>query len=158
MEIKASDGTSDLVTGVSTLVYGGTLSVTNVGGTLTTNSSFTLFSAGTYEGSFSSINPVTPGSGLAWDLSSLNSGVLKVMAGASEPTHIGGIEVSGSNLIFNGTGGTAGGTYYVVASTNVALPLNNWTRLATNVFDASGNFNVTNAMSGPREFFRIEVP
>ena len=158
MEIKASDGTSDLITGVNTLVYGGTLSVTNVGGTLTNGASFTLFSATTYQGSFSSINPATPGSNLAWDLTGLTNGILKVVAGASTPPHIGGIEASGANVILRGTGGTAGATYYVVASTNVALPLINWTRLATNVFDAGGNFNVTNAMNGAREFFRIELP
>ena len=159
MELKASDGTSDLVTGVNTLVYGGTLSATNIAGTLTNGASFKLFTATTYEGAFSSISPTTPGSGLAWDLTGLtNNGTLKIVAGAATPPHIGGIAASGASVIISGTGGTASANYYVVSATNVALPLINWTRLATNVFDAGGNFNFTNVMSGPREFFRIELP
>jgi hypothetical protein len=48
-----------------------------------------------------------------------------------------------STLVFSGTNGTAGGTYYVLTSTNVALPLNDWTPIVTNTFDGSGNFNAT---------------
>jgi autotransporter-associated beta strand protein len=158
MELNKAAGTNDQIVGVTTLVYGGTLVVTNLAGTLAPGDSFPLFSATTYQGSFSSISPATPGSGLAWDLTGLTNGTLKVIVGASTPPHISDIETSGSNVILSGSGGPHGGTYYVVTSTNVASPLINWTRLATNVFDGSGNFNVTNAMSGPRQFFRIELP
>jgi hypothetical protein len=159
MKLNKGVGTYDQILGVNTLVYGGTLAVTNLAGTLARGDSFSLFSAAAYQGSFSSISPATPGSGLAWDLTGLtNNGTLKIVAGASNPPHIGGIGTSGSSVVLSGTGGTAGANYYVVSSTNVALPLINWTRLATNVFDGSGNFNITNLMNGPREFFRIELP
>ncbi len=158
MQLNKSAGTYDRVVGLSTLVYGGTLVVTNLAGTLAPGDSFPLFSATAYEGSFSSVSPATPGSGMAWDLTGLTNGVLKIIVGPSTPPHIGGIRTSGSNVILSGTGGANGGSYYVVASTNVAAPLLNWTRLSTNVFDGSGNFNVTNAMNGPREFFRIQLP
>jgi hypothetical protein len=132
--------------------------VTNLAGSLAPGDSFHLFTATTYLGSFNSISPTTPGSGLAWDLSDLPNGTLKVMVGAANPPTIGGIEVSGGNVIISGTGGTQGDTYYVVSSTNVALPLVDWTPVATNVFGPGGVFSVTNAVSGPSEFFRIQLP
>ena len=35
------------------------------------------------------------------------------------------------------------GTYYVLTTTNIALPLTQWTRLATNLMTTSGNFTIT---------------
>jgi hypothetical protein len=60
-----------------------------------------------------------------------------------------GIGVSGTNLTLNGTNGLASGTYYVLASTNLTLPLSQWTPVATNMLDANGDFTivVTNAVS-----------
>jgi len=52
-----------------------------------------------------------------------------------------------TNFIFTGTGGIAASNYFVLTSTNLALPLVNWTRLVTNQFDASGKFGATNAKS-----------
>jgi len=54
-----------------------------------------------------------------------------------------GISLSGTNLVMNGTNGLATGTYYVLASTNLSLPLNQWTPVATNMLSASGNFTIT---------------
>jgi hypothetical protein len=33
----------------------------------------------------------------------------------------------------------------MLASTNLSLPLNQWTPMATNLLTASGNFTITNA-------------
>ena len=65
---------------------------------------------------------------------------------------------TGNNLIFSGTGGTPAAQYYILASTNLALPLADWTRLATNKFDANGNFSYTNGVgkNTPREFFILK--
>ncbi|MGA2748591.1 MAG: PKD domain-containing protein [Verrucomicrobiota bacterium] len=60
----------------------------------------------------------------------------------AEPS-IGGIELSGANLVFNGINGAFGRTYYVLMSSNLGLPLSQWTRVATNVLSASGNFTMT---------------
>jgi hypothetical protein len=56
----------------------------------------------------------------------------------------GGVTFGGTNLVFSGTGGTAGKNYFVLASTNLALPLASWTAIGTNSFDAAGNFSFTN--------------
>jgi hypothetical protein len=59
-----------------------------------------------------------------------------------------------------GTGGVTNGTYYVLTSTNISAPLTNWTRLLTNQFDASGNFNFTNSISpdAPQDFYLLQLP
>jgi hypothetical protein len=63
------------------------------------------------------------------------------------------------NLIFTGVGGPAGGTNYLVATTNLAIPAAQWTRLATNKFDASGNYAITNALPAnlPQRFYRVSL-
>jgi uncharacterized repeat protein (TIGR03803 family) len=56
---------------------------------------------------------------------------------------IGSLKFSGTNLVLNGVNGFSGGTYYVLTSTNVLLPLSQWTRVATNVAVTNGNFAFT---------------
>jgi autotransporter-associated beta strand protein len=65
---------------------------------------------------------------------------------------------SGGNLVFSGTNGPENGAYYVLTSTNLALPLSNWTSIATNTFSPTGAFSVTNAVSVSPSFFIIEIP
>jgi hypothetical protein len=47
----------------------------------------------------------------------------------------------------------------VLASTNLGLPLANWTVLSTNAFDAGGNFSFTNPLNpnaAAQEFYILE--
>ena len=86
MEINKSgvDLTNDAVKGVSTLTYGGTLTVTASGDLLALGDSFQLFAAGSYVGSFASFNLPDLGDGLAWDNSTLaTDGTIRV--GAASP-------------------------------------------------------------------------
>jgi fibronectin-binding autotransporter adhesin len=55
MELNAAAGTSDLVRGLSTVAYGGSLVLSNIAGTITALNVFKLFSAGSYNGAFTSI-------------------------------------------------------------------------------------------------------
>ena len=77
-----------------------------------------------------------------------------------QPT-ITGISLSGTQLVLNGTNGLASGTYHVLTSTNLALPLNQWTAVATNRLSASGNFNITatNAVNpnDAERFFTLQL-
>jgi hypothetical protein len=52
--------------------------------------------------------------------------------------------ISGMNFILSGTNGTANGTYYLMATTNLTTPLTNWVSLTTNSFDGNGAFYLTN--------------
>jgi hypothetical protein len=142
------DGTSnDVVEAAANITYGGTLNLANISGApLMAGNSFQIFNAATYSGSFSSITPATPGSGLTWNTSQLSSGIISVVGGPNGPV-VGSTKVAGGNFIFSGTGGSNGGTYYVLTSTNLLTPLPGWTPIATNMYDSSGNFSVTNPLS-----------
>ena len=153
-------GTNDMVQAAANITYGGTLNLVNIAAhrwRLETASTSSVRRA--ISGSFASITPATPGAGLAWNTNQLGSGIVNVVTAPSQPM-IGSTKVSGGNLIFSGTGGTAFGTYYVLTSTNLATPLANWTPLSTNSFDGSGNFSVTNAINpgNPRQFYLLKTP
>ena len=146
-------GVNDEVQAGAGIIYGGTLNLVNISGApYAVGNLFQIFNAASYAGSFVNITPATPGTGMAW---SLSSGFLSV---ASAPV-VNNIHVSGGNLIFSGTNGTASGNYAVLTTTNVATPLANWTSLVTNSFDGTGAFSVTNAISGskPQQFYTIKL-
>ncbi|HTB83858.1 MAG TPA: hypothetical protein VK742_09410 [Candidatus Sulfotelmatobacter sp.] len=162
MKISKLAGTNDqiVLTGGGSLTYGGGLTVTNLGGTLALNDTFTLFVAGSYIGSITSSNLPPLASGLAWNTSGLtNNGSITVVAGPpATPPVITGESLIPGNLVLKGTNGSVNGTFYVVTTTNLTTPMTNWTYLFTNQFDGSGNFNVTNPYTPqwPASFFRIK--
>jgi hypothetical protein len=67
---------------------------------------------------------------------------------------------SGANLIFTGGGGPAGGTNYLVATTDLSLPMAQWPPVATNRFDVVGNYTITNPIPAgiPQRFYRLSLP
>ena len=150
-------GVNDQIQAGGAITYGGTLNLVNISGApYVAGNSFQLFSGTSYSNSFASIVPATPGAGLAWDTSQLNSlGFLNVV-NATHPV-ISSTAVSGGNLIFSGSGGSANGTYYVLTTTSLTNALSNWTVVSTNTFDAGGNFSVTNAINpaNPQRFYSI---
>jgi hypothetical protein len=157
VELNRNIGTNDVIRGAATINYGGTLTITNVAGTLTPGDSFRVFYAGAYTGGFAAIVPPMPGSGLAWDITGLTNGTLRAVV-APRP-RINAIAQSGANLVISGSNGIPNGSYYVLTSTNVSAPLATWTRLATNAFSAAGTFSFTNAVdASARRFFAIQLP
>jgi alpha-tubulin suppressor-like RCC1 family protein len=68
-----------------------------------------------------------------------------------------GVSWAGTNLVLNATNGQSGGTYFTLTSTNLGLPLNQWTRVGTNILSVSGSFTITatNAVhpNTPSQFF-----
>jgi fibronectin-binding autotransporter adhesin len=160
MEVNATTLASDLIQGLTSVTYGGVLKVVNASGTYTTGNSFKLFDSQAYVGAFASINPATPGAGLAWDTSSLAvNGILKVVSVASPP-HFNSPVLSGSTLTLSGGGGTPNTDYILLASTNVALSVPNWDRVTTNQFDSGGNFSISMPVNPgvPQRFFLIQLP
>ena len=67
---------------------------------------------------------------------------------------------SGANLVFTSSGGPAGGTNYLTATTNLATPVSQWPRVATNKFDLAGNNLFTNSLPAglPQQFYRLSLP
>lgn len=68
--------------------------------------------------------------------------------------------LNGSNVVIAGTNGPASGTFYVLSTTNLALPRSSWTCVATNDFDGHGNFNFTNPIvtGSPQSYYILQLP
>jgi hypothetical protein len=72
--------------------------------------------------------------------------------------------LSGATLTLTGGNGVSNGRYVVLASTNLTLPLTQWTPILTNLYDASGRFSALIALtntSNPnadRQFFVLAFP
>ena len=142
---------SDQIQGPTTVNYGGTLVITNVtsDGTLLTNGeTFPLFTAASHTGNFASIVG-SPGAGLAYQFDPATGKLTVVTSTARSVPRITNISLSGTTLTISGTNGTANGTYVLLGSTNVALPLSQWTPLLTNSFDGSGNLNLQTNIVNP---------
>jgi autotransporter-associated beta strand protein len=154
MKLNALAGTCDQLNAGS-ISFGGALTVTNVAGTFAAGQSFQLFLGGSYSGSFRTISLPALGAGLVWSNSLVANGGLQVLK--LQP-NISSIALTGTNLTFSGTGGVPNMTYCLLAATNLALPLADWTRVLTNVFDSQGGFTVTNLISGPEQYYLIRVP
>jgi autotransporter-associated beta strand protein len=157
MKLDNLNHTNDQVSVAGGLTYGGTLVLTNLTGSPANGDSYVLFNASSYSGSFSSLAPSTPGSGLAWDASQLAvSGILKVIA----QMQISGISVSGTSLSISGAGGNTNGTYHVRTSTNAAASLASWTVLGGGSFDSHGNFNFSGSINpaDQRRFYIVVEP
>jgi hypothetical protein len=73
--------------------------------------------------------------------------------------NVASISMAGNSLSLNGNYGGLSATYYVLASTNLSLPVTQWTRVATNVL-GGGNFSITltNALNPdvPQQFYILQ--
>jgi T5SS/PEP-CTERM-associated repeat protein len=161
MEISKTGSTltNDQVQINGGVTYAGFLRVTNVGSTtLSAGDRFQLFPASGYSGAFSAITLPPLATGLTWTNKLSFDGSIEVLP-APGP-YFASTLLSGTNLIVSGTGGPTNATYFVLASTNVALPLTNWIRLLTNQFTSTGNFTFTNPIAGafPHRFYTLQVP
>jgi PKD repeat protein len=65
--------------------------------------------------------------------------------------------LSGGNLVLSGVNGPAGQQYRILSTTNVALPLVNWTPVYTNTFNADGSYGYTNSTPGSKVDFLLLV-
>jgi alpha-L-fucosidase len=73
---------------------------------------------------------------------------------------VGGIQAFNGNIIITGANASAGAAYYLLGTTNLAVPMSNWTVLSTNQFEPDGSFSVTNLSSSNwvRGFYRLRQP
>jgi autotransporter-associated beta strand protein len=156
MEVNKTAHTSDLVTGATTITYGGTLVLKNLSGTLQPGDTFTLFSAGTYLGSFTGWVSDTPNQIVTWDIRQLapgGNGTVKVLTAEAARVTLQSV-VSGGRL-------------------NLSWPQIGWELqhqvnpltigISTNWVPVPGS-TTTNAVSlpidinEPTEFFRLVFP
>ena len=154
--MSLTPSSNEQIAGLTGVTYDGALVVTNTSASpLTFGSQFTLFNCtGPVSGNFSSVTILPLGAANG----SFNpaTGVLTIIP-APQPT-INPPTVSGSNLILTGTGGTPSGSYNLLTTTNLTIPLADWTTNATGTFDGSGAFS--NAIpidpTQPVEFFLLQ--
>ena len=154
MALNAAAGTNDLVAGVTSLNYGGTFAITNLGGTLNPGSSFKLFSAAAFTGSF--LNSTGSfGGGLGWTFNPTN-GVLSVISTtAANPTNVAASVTDGA-LTLSWPADHLG--WILQAQTNEL-----GAGLSTNWVDIAGSeTNNTRAINldpaSPTVFFRLRHP
>jgi fibronectin-binding autotransporter adhesin len=163
LKLNPANGTNSWI-GAYGITYGGSLTVTNLSTAFTNGQTFQLFVAanGVYNAAtFSSVTlPTVPGVTWTTNLAvngTITATVVPVIPPTPTITHIG---LVGADLHLNGTNGALGGTFYVVASTNLTVPLTNWPAISTNTFTGSGTFNVTvtNAVDPnvPQTFYSIK--
>ncbi|MGA2852726.1 MAG: autotransporter-associated beta strand repeat-containing protein [Verrucomicrobiota bacterium] len=141
----APSNTTFVVAGVITNSGSASLIVSNAGPDLAVGDKFTLFSQAVSNGA--AITVTGGGIGITWDNNlAVDGSVTVATAPATGPgifTNKPGITsftMNVANVVISGTNGQAGDAYYLLASTNVALPLSQWTAVATNVLGANGSF------------------
>jgi fibronectin-binding autotransporter adhesin len=162
MKLDAGNGTNDVIAAGTLSYAGGTLLVSNLGGTLANGATFRLFNSSSYPAtSFSSITLPSLAAGLGWQTNLTVDGSIKVISVGLPPSpKIGGISLSGGNIVLSGTNNAGSdGTYHVLTTTNISLPLANWTVLTNGAFDTQGNFSSTNAAgTNQQQFYILQVP
>ncbi len=146
----ANPNSDRIVNNNGTNIFGGTLTINNLGAAPQAGDTFQLFTSFTNTGSFATLNlPVLP-SGLGWNNSLTLNGRLTVVTTILVPTNppaITNFSLIGGNVVISGTNGQTGGTYYLLATTNLMTPRDQWKTVATNVLDGNNyTFIGTNAV------------
>ena len=152
---KALQTNDSVVAGM--LTYGGTLTVTNLAGTLAAGNTFQLFDATNYTGNFSATNLPPLGRGLAWNWTPTN-GTLAVVATVPVFTAFSS-SANGFSLTFSSPARLTGANYTIYATTNLALPISNWTVITTGVFGgAPVIYQDHTATNYPARFYKLVSP
>jgi autotransporter-associated beta strand protein len=156
LEISKSSHTNDQLVAGGALNYGGTLVVTNLGGTLAAGDSFKLFRAGSFNGTFASNSLPTLNAGLGWSTAALGGGILNVIQ--ATPTNL-VWSVSGTNLTLSWPADHTG--WRLLMQTNHLV---NGISSNTNDWGTVANSQQTNQIALPvnptssSEFYRLVYP
>jgi fibronectin-binding autotransporter adhesin len=152
---RGSAPNSDLLV-APTINLGGTLVLTNIGAPLHVGDTFTLFH-GTLAGTFASI--ITPNYYTFNTTQVAVNGTVTVTS-YTPPTMTADYSAFSSGVItFNATGGIPGNAVSVLSSTNLSVPLTNWTAVATGNFAGDGSFTapVTVDTTIPSQFYILSA-
>ena len=153
MSVNADTSGADLVQGITTANYDGTLILTNTAGTLTNGQTFQLFSAAAHSGTFATIQSTDGGATWSFDPATGVATVLSTMA--TTPTNISfTINPAGTELYLTWPGSHRG---WLAQSNAVSLAdAGQW-------FDIPGSDSVTNLVveidkSLGNVFYRLRKP
>lgn len=157
MEVNRTNAPNADRLAASSITFGGTLTVTNLGSTLLAGDAFQLFS-GAISGTFATTNlPALSSTNLHWDVSLLSSqGILKVAANTAATPTITAPAVSGTNFSLLVTASQAGFNYVLQGTTTLAPAA--WKGLQTNAGTGGTlNFLFPITPGNPQQFFRISA-
>ncbi len=130
LRINSSSSTSDLLQGMTSVTYGGTLTVTDLGNALALGSTFTLFNGSSYNGGFNSLVLPSLPTGLSWNVSQLTvNGSISVVNSAATPA-------------FNPPGGSYVGTQPITVTISSLTPG------ATIYYTTNGTAPTSSSLSG----------
>jgi beta-mannanase len=145
---------ADLIS-AATLVYGGTLTVANLGGALQSGDTFQLFS-GAINGTFAATNFPALSANLVWDTSKFYSqGILAVALQAAPSPVILPPSWNGTNFVVQVN--SLSGYNYALQMTPQLAPAS-WVNIQTNPGGGTLNFTVPINPTNTQQFFRIWVP
>jgi autotransporter-associated beta strand protein len=158
---RANTPNSDqIVSTLSTVTYGGTLIITNIGAALQPGDTFTLFSgSGLSGGSFSSI-VTSDYYGIDTSKLAVNGTITVTNVFKPAFSAVNFSSLANGTITLNVTNGPANGTVNVLTSTNLALPLNQWTTNSTATFDGNGNLSsdtITVDQTVPQLFLQLQA-
>ena len=148
--------------GIFTNVVSVTLASTNNGASLY----YTLDGSLPSTNAFLYSNPITLTGSATLKVNAIESGYNNSVSSNAtftiiSPLHITSIGLSGSTLTLKAANGLTNGTYYLLMSTNVTLPLSQWTPVLTNAFDQNGNLSLSTNIINPadaQKFYILQTP
>jgi len=144
-----------------TAVPGGIL-VTNYIGNLLPGSQASISVVAQPTGAGQFLNAATCSSGVTDPAKANNSlPAVKTIVLSPPPPKVAASAAAGGNVVLHGSSGMPGWPCLVLSSTDPRAPLNTWTPVATNYFDASGNVTVTitnTARNVPARFYLLVEP
>jgi autotransporter-associated beta strand protein len=151
--------------GTLTLSSTTTVTVNNTGAQLTpgTYALITSATGASVSGTVPSSVTVTGNGAAGTATLAISGGTLNLVVATAPPPqlHFTSISIKGNTLTFSATNGQDGGPFTLFESTNLLLPISQWTPVFTNSFNSSGAINLsTNVVNPgtPNEFFLIEEP
>ncbi len=143
---RTNTPTVNKISGLTTVTYGGTLTVTNIGQTLQASDTFTLFQSGAYAGGFTNLVLPTLSAGLGWNTNNLavngTIAVVSLIGVTVAPATTNVIYGTSVTLTANVTG-TGPFTYqWYDNNTNAITGQTNSTLTVAPAVAASGNYTV----------------
>jgi fibronectin-binding autotransporter adhesin len=84
-----------------------------------------------------------------------------VVGNPAQSAYITGVTISGLTLTITATNGAPNGQYTLLESTNLLLPISQWTPVLTNNFTGSGNLNLSTNVVTPgnsQMFYLLQMP
>jgi autotransporter-associated beta strand protein len=138
---------------------GGTLQLINVGPTPVVGDKFVLFSKAIPGGTgipIATVGGFTVNNNLAVD------GSVSIASVATPPApKINNISLaSGTNLVISATNNSGpGGSWDLLSTNDLTVPLTNWPIVRSGTFDVNGNLNLTNPLgTNTQQFFNLRAP